>query len=269
MIVAYRAIALGFGYVESHHTSWLMYSAETRLPSTRKEALCSLAKYLYNRFMANSEDSDDYNNKYKKHMAACCQQAWRKRDHDDPPTKCPTCEARYDIVVKSSFDVEEWHQYLRETASSDADSYGPYYENDNVYGWNPFMFEFDIPQNQMVIVHENAEHILTDALFDVHPELRPEDHYRSEYIGRDYDHICDESYVFNSYDYVKPEHSRFTGRKYKETIIHDYDNGGQAIITNGLYTSIMYNTGDKVWLEYKDGKYKVIRALTHDGIEFK
>jgi hypothetical protein len=47
-----------------------------------------------------------------------------------------------------------------------------------------------------------------------------------------------------------------------------YENGGSARIMDGRISFIKYNTGDKIWLTFNSGKYKVVRVQTHDGHEW-
>lgn len=251
-----RAIALCFGYVESNTTSHLVYQADHKWPSSRKEALHSLVNYLYNKFVYENEDY----RKSKMHMADCCRKGWWARDRENPPTNCPTCNADYNVPFQ--FSEEEWINYLYDLHRSNCDSYGDHDDIDNPYDWQPWRFYFDVPQHEMLIISENAEHILTHALYEIRPELK--DKSKSEllyksYLYDDYSEMLDENNSFGDHGYSKNEYSSF-----KETKIHEYPNGAVATITDGRYTHIKYNTGDAVWFRFQDGKYFVKLIYTND-----
>lgn len=270
MVTCYRAIALAFGYVESNTTAWLIYRAEHPGFSTRRAALQSLVTYLWNKFSMEKNESHEFNLGYH-YGDKCCQRFWldtkyvnhERREVD--PTHCGTCGSKYKKTW--TFDEENWQEYLRDLITSDCDSYGDHDDVENPGAWSPWMYSFDIPQHQMIPIVENAEGILTDVLYDLHPELRPENDYVDSFPHvSDYDKLMDESYVINNYD------GRYTKIKtepdgIKVTTTFEYPNGAVGIMVDNVWSYIKYNTGDEIWLDFQNGEYKVIKLRDHTGRE--
>lgn len=277
MINCCLAIALSFGYVEGNTTSWLIFRSEEVLPRTRKAALHSLVEYLWDKFQKEQSETDNLNKNHKWDMAKCCQKAWAKRDDQNPPNNCPTCQASYNVENKKSFSISKWHEYLVNLYSSDCNSYGEHDWAHNPQGWSPWEFQFDIPQHQMLIVAENAEHIITLALAELHPELKDicdeddifpdiKDSGRyGNYIVADYNRMLDEENVCINFNYFKPKDAV---KNLTETTIVDLPNGSKYIMVNKIYTYIKYNTGDEIWLDFKDGEYIVTNVKTYDGMDW-
>lgn len=280
MITQYKAIALAFGYVESNTTAWLIYRAEYKTPTSRKEALYSFVEYLWSKFSGENDDHAE-SRLYKKER--CCIDFWYKnkyptaenKDTFQKPTVCGTCGKEYDFTWK--FSDDKWEDFLRGIMSSDADSYGDHDEAENPYGWSPWMYRFDVPQHEMVIVGENAEVILSQVLFELHPELREEDsevpHPDDEgfdFYHRDYINLMDEECVLSphGHGYVTPKEAYWEGRP-KQTITWEFPNGASSTMVNGFYTHIKYNTGDQVWIKFVNKKYEVYKVQTHDGLVFE
>lgn len=286
MVTCYRAIALSFGYVESNTTSWLVYHAEVHTPSTRKEALQSLVAYLWDKYVKQSNESHEFGLGYQLGNK-CCQRHWldtkyipdpekpgwnKKREVD--PIRCPTCEMKYPVTWE--FNEEDWQEYLWDLHRSDCNSYGEHDWADNPNGWSPWMYSFDVPQHQMVIIGEHAEITLTTVLYELHPELvsKEEDSNYWKDNGmespwdRDYNNLMDESCSLDNYGHhyhkadKKPDYPTVT-----KTI--DYPNGGRAIMVDDVITYVKYNTGDEIWLDFKDGKYKVVKIRHgYNGAEY-
>lgn len=295
MLNCYKGVALSFGYVESNTTSWLIFTIEGgACPTTRKEALHTLTEYLYNKFKSDIDYKADFLDDYKSHMARCCKDAWRKMDKDNPLKSCPRCNASYEVPYDRSFSVEDWQQWLRELHHSDCDSYGDHDYIDRKYDWTPWRNDFSIPQHQMVIVCENAEHILTMALAEIHPELKEEvrdDDYGlfdsdsdcdSPYYASDYNNICDETCTFSDHGYHKPgtqnelvmiedgvAQLRPAIKRMTETVTRDFPDGSSYTMVDGYYTHIKYSTGDQIWVQYLNNKYEVYKVQTHDGLTFE
>jgi hypothetical protein len=279
MITAYRTIALSFGYVESNTTSWLIYHAESRAPSTRQEALYSLVAYLWDKFVKQNNEHHDFSLGYSLGNK-CCQRYWtdtkyvngKKREAN--PERCPTCEGKYPVTWE--FNEEDWQGYLWDLHRSDCNSYGEHDWVENPYGWSPWMYSFAVPQHQMVVIGEHAEITLTTILYELHPELVSkeegsnywEDNGMDSPWDRDYDNLMDESCVLDDYSL----HYSASGKKPNcptVTKIIDYPNGGQSIIVDDVITYIKYNTGDEIWLDFHCGKYKVIKIRHgYNGIEY-
>ena len=190
--MACQVIALAFGYAESQSTSWLIYKSDNPVYSkTRKEALLSLTEYLWKKYQSETEYAEDFVKRYKTNMAQCCQKAWR---NDKTLIKCPTCEALYNIEKEKEFDITHWQEFLCNIGTSTCDSYGDHYDIENPHNWCPWQFDFNVRRREMLVVQENAEHILTLALFELHPELREmsTDEYGADYIESDYTELLEE-----------------------------------------------------------------------------
>lgn len=157
----YSVVALKFGYAEDSSAAWLVLCIDHKFP-TKLAALQSLAGALYNKFEETKKEELDYTNKYKKHMARCCQKAWNKKES---LARCPTCDAKYDIEQKLEFNIDEWKDYLHKLLYADGDSWG------EEYYWDPWSFDFKTPPDEIVVVNLYADDILTMALLSVNPEL--------------------------------------------------------------------------------------------------
>ncbi len=276
-----RAIALKFGYVENNTVSWLIFQAEGKMPTSRKEALYSLVKMLYTKYCEETKDSMEYFN-----MAQCCQTAWYKRDHYDPPIRCPKCEALYN--VEKTFNVTNWLNWLDGLFRSTIDGYGDEFENE--YGWEPYHFQFDVPQHNMLIIGEDAEIILTYVLREIHSELIDNvinDEYNifnsndKKDAPTDLINILNEDYIFKDHCYMNKystTHLVSTGegtaqlqtvKNTSQTITTEYSDGRITTIKDYNYTYIKYNTGDQIWLKVENDKYVVTKIETHDGLTYQ
>ncbi len=270
MINRYKSIVLSFGYVESNTTAWLIYTAERKLPSSRKEALESLTEHLYKKYLSDKKDNDDYNNASKTHMARCCQKAWKNSNRD--LSICPKCGANYNAEIINEFDIYDWKNYLRDLMNSDSDSYGYHYESgdfEDEYGWSPWQWSFNSSSDEMVIVAECAEDILTIALAKIHPELKSSvindddgyfdsdnDNVCSSYIYKDYDSICDGTN--GVYNHLDPD------IKTIRTTIR-YKSGTVVEKENGKIQSIRYVNGDQI---YYNDDMKPVRVVHRSGDNF-
>lgn len=65
--------------------------------------------------------------------------------------------------------------------------------------------------------------------------------------------------MLKNLDYFDPQITR------KETRLY-FANGATAYLVDDKYKFIMYNTGDKIWLNYENGEYIVVTILSHDGV---
>ena len=272
-----KAIALSFGYVESNSTSWLIYEASRRYPTTRKEAILSLAEYLYQKFQMQLDERARNCDADKDHMAKCCQRAWQQRDRANPPTNCPKCSADFSVKPDSFDSEDDWIEFLREVERSNCDSYGDHDDVPNPDGWTPWLIDFNYLQHEMVIVGENAEQMLTMAVRENHPELWPDSDLSVEdnYLGTDWRMMCDESttivngrychlHELNELVMVGEGEARLqkATNRIIATTVYDYPNGAQAIVIDGQLDYIRYNTGDQTW--FKDGQPD--HGMTHDGV---
>jgi len=190
--MTYKAIALTFGYVESATSAVLIFTPEHAF-ETRKEALHSLAEYLYTKYSFEIKEHVDHINRYKTYMAPCCRKAWDKRDQNNPPEKCPRCGASYSVEAESQFSIDDWYNYLDNIFHSTANSYGDS-EVDCDCNWNPWDFDFSITKDEMIIINKDGEVVLLKALMNIHPELLEDindcNGIFSKENGREYDIIC-------------------------------------------------------------------------------
>lgn len=235
-----RAIALRFGYVESNTLAWLTFQAQyAPYPTSRKEALQSLAEYLFQKFNPPVEGP----------RRKCCQASLKK----DPDGKfCSKCG----LSIKKCFYVQAWYDYVSGLQSSDIDGYGFCSEEGNSpHGWDPSAFAFGIADQQILLVHERADEILLLALLDLHPELKEivdaPDELPADYVVEDYQELLTK-------DKEEAEH---------QEVVSYYSNGGICVKRDGKIVGAVYNTGDRIWFG-PDGK-KVVKISTHDGIEWQ
>jgi hypothetical protein len=270
-----RAIALGFGHVESRKTAWLVFNAEQKFPKTRHEALMTLTEYLWSKF--KYENSEGIQTIKIQDMKPCCRLYWYE-NKKDKPSNCGTCDTEYTFSV--SFDKDDWCRFLKDLAHSDCDSYGEHECIDNPYGWNPWSYNFEVLPRQTLVISENADEILTRALFELHPSLQSEEENfeHTDYIGRDYLDMLNESTVFVHGSYKLPQEEDvvistkegkvITSKQnvFTETVILGYPNGAQETSVNGYITHIRYNTGDEIWLDHYDDEYHIVKIQTHDGL---
>jgi hypothetical protein len=192
----YHAVALMFGYVESSTNSWLIYSTPPWLApfSTKREMLNSLVDCLYNKYSAELKEINQFHDLYKDHMAKCCRSAWEARDRSNPPERCPTCDAIYSTpsTPKDVFSEADWIKFLYEIKDGTCDSYGDS-DCNNPMDWTPWHFKFEISKENMIIITENAEVILSYVLHQLHPELEfDEMDFEYEHLVNDYNKLLEE-----------------------------------------------------------------------------
>lgn len=275
MIKQYHTIALSFGYVENNTTSWLIYKSNDKTPETRCEALESLVAYLWDKYSNEMNKSHERSLGYS-YGNKCCQRNWLDNKYvnyikrTENPISCPTCNMTYPVTW--DFDPEEWVDYLRSLHNSIADDYGEHEYVENPYGWSPWIFNFDVPQHQTIIIKELAEDILTLILYKMHPELGEFEDYTLS--NDDLSNLLNESYVYNNGSYI---HYPITSCYSSITTIVNYNNGGQSKMTDGVYTYSKYpvykqgeNTiagYDEIWFEFKNGMYNVFKVVDYLGNE--
>lgn len=237
----FSVVAFGCGYVESGQVSWVIFHAEDKTPTSEDEAINSLVEHLWRKYQA--ELYWQFKNKYGPRYQKCC---WKITNDIKV---CPECKT--DLSKPLEFNLYEWEDMICKLHSNTADNYGMdtiVGDFDEPYGWTPWQYDFTVPPHQMVIIGENAEKIFTQRLAKLHPEV-VNDQY-------DWDDILDNDF----YEYKREE--KYT--PYKTTEIFRYKNGAVAVIEDSVYKFIKYNTGDRVWLKYKDGKYEVVKVKTND-----
>lgn len=265
MINRYKSIALSFGYVESNTTAWLIYTAERKLPSSRKEALESLTEHLWKKYSCEKNQRGYRDDMYKTHMGRCCQKAWKNSARD--LIKCPNCGADYNAPLINEFDIIDWKDYLYRIMSSDCDSYGYHYDCgdfEDEYGWSPWRFNFSTSPDEMVIINESAEEILTMILARLHPELK-------SLVNSDDDGYFTDEYNYKLSDYNSlyesdkdHQHEIDPDIKTIRTIIR-YKSGTVIEKENGKIQSIRYVNGDQI---YYNDDMKPVRVVHRSGDNF-
>lgn len=159
----YKAIALRFGYTSDTKLSWLVFT--TKLSFDNKEdALLSLAQVLFSAYSEEQSYSDKHYNMYKEHMARCCQKNWQ---NDKTLKSCPTCNANYLLEYKTDFSSDDWHKFLFKLCNADFDDCSLNEDAD----WNPYDFNFDVPNSEIVVIPVHAKTVLDIALLKLHPNL--------------------------------------------------------------------------------------------------
>lgn len=175
-----KMIALSFGYVESLRTSYLIFwSLAKKKPQTKKEAIESLAEFLYQKYIHENSPLNERNKcKY-------CDNYVGKEAF------CPKCgRSLKDNPI--AFDWDDWIDYLNELHSSDCDSYGWSVDIDNPYRWDPNVGNFEINKDEYIHVIENGAHILSCALSSI----------RGKELG-----------VFVAMDYFKQDYNKLIKEK--------------------------------------------------------
>lgn len=154
-----KAVALTFGYVESNTLSWLVFESEYNTPKTKKQALLSLAEFLYQKFMGRRRTQPD---------CAVCNTSLA----DNPSAKyCSECGMRLRSV---GFYYYEWLDFLEGVRTSDIDGFHYSDDTDNPHGWDASLFAFGLPDKKMLIVQEHAAEMLSLAVAELHPEVKLE-----------------------------------------------------------------------------------------------
>lgn len=158
-----------------------------------------------------------------------------------------------------SFEEEIWFQFLEDLYMSDVYCYGSIQHIDNPDKWFPWGYSDPTDNDNFLFIDELGEFVLTDELYSQFPQLGGEDAEPTElYLSLILD--CEPG-VFEDKDFP---------RLISETTISHYNNGAIVVKTNGLYTKIVYNTGDVVWFKYDfvNNIYNVTKIKTHDGLKY-
>jgi hypothetical protein len=263
MINRYKSIALSFGYIESKNAAWLIYTAERKLPLSRKEALESLTEHLWKKYSFEKNQKEHYNHIYKTHMAKCCQKYWKNSHHD--LIKCPNCGADYNAQPLNEFDIIDWKDSLYRIMNSNCDSYGHYYGDfGDEYGWSPWSFNFSTSPDEMIIINESAEEVLTMILARLHPELK-------SFVNSDCGGYFTDEYNYKLSDYNSlyesdkdHQHEIDPDIKTIRTIIR-YKSGTVIEKENGKIQSIRYANGDQI---YYNDDMKPVRVVHWSGDNF-
>jgi|SRR5271166_4700099 len=244
-----KAIALRFGYVESTALSWLVFAQDPyeaqKFPTSSKEALYSLVELLYQKV-------GPLRTKSRSDLKQCCNKALGANPDNEFCSKCGN-------HLRTQLSLTEWSNFIWKLGSNTIDDFGYCDSTENPYGWDASQFWFGIPDQQMVIVHAQAEKILTLALFDLHPELIDliDDPDQVPVMGP-------ENYLWEDYQKLLTDPVELVPLEGASTttIIYDYPNGAQVIVKNNQLDYIKYGTGDQTW--FKDGQPD--HGFTHNEV---
>lgn len=268
MMNEYNCIAFKCGNIESNMVSWVVYQATDKIPLSKKEALEGFVEYLWRKWSSENK----YKNKYSgRRYNVCCMPALLSLSFDkkEAPSFCPECGISWKETP--AFNIPDWLDFIRNLHFADNDSYGNYSDRGDFtdpYGWDYGEFIFHILHHQMVIITSNAEKIFLSVLNKLHPELEIYDYL----VTYNYDDIIDPETILNQYgEYSKDKYETIEVqinpgtiklekvKKPRHTEIIQYESGALAVIENGFYRFIKYNTGDRVWFKFENGKYQVTK----------
>lgn len=157
----YRFVMMTCGYVESAVTSWLIYTSQRVYFKTAEEAVKQLALDMYAKF--HDEHMDEL-----EVWKPCCKSALK-----DEKKFCPDCGTQ---VGGLEFSADEFAEYVTGIHSTTCDTYGEAeytktrpeltfwpWQGDNIIG---------VKKNEVIVINQNAEWVLLDALCECKPELR-------------------------------------------------------------------------------------------------
>ncbi len=159
----YRIVMMSCGYVENNLTSWLIFSTFTRNErfDTAAQAVMELALDLHAK----------YEDEYLTHPVynECC-----KKAKEDPATSfCPKCGSCLQPNVM--FDATAFMDYVIGLHSTTCDSYGEAESTGKRdFAFWPWRAEEIVgaSQDEIVLIGENAERVILDALYETREDLR-------------------------------------------------------------------------------------------------
>lgn len=157
----YHVVMMTCGYVESQMTSWLIYNTRNAIAFESKlTAVRALAMDMYNKYVEDHLDGKAPHGLVK----SCCKAAFGRF--------CSQCGASLEHM---RFDECSFQDFVKGLHSTDCDSYGSCdYAGDDVLVFWPWLAQdriLGLSENEVVILCENAEKILTEALYDQLPDL--------------------------------------------------------------------------------------------------
>lgn len=159
----YHVVMMSCGYVENAMTSWLIFSTRdisNLYFETPKEAVTELALDLYAKF----EDERTYGREPKK----CCVET---QASNAAAKFCATCGKS---LADAKFDETCFMEFVTDLHARDCDAYGEAeYACDRRFMFWPFRAEalLGAKKNEYVLISENAEVVIRDALLEAKPEL--------------------------------------------------------------------------------------------------
>ena len=167
-----KFIIMSCGYVESNHTSLLVYGTHFHGHEgfdTAVEAVKELSLDLYAKF--HDEYLSTYNNRYGADLKECCS---KSLVNDKDAKFCATCGSR---LEDKKFDGDAFMDFIRDLHGSTCDSYGESeWANGRDFVWWPWCNIGNLigaPKETVVIIPESAEECLLEALAEAKPELFP------------------------------------------------------------------------------------------------
>lgn len=174
-----KYIVLTGGFAESNTISQIIFGlnflGETPGFETEEQALASLACDLYHKYYYDYLDL--YQWRYSAPIKECCLKTlssfrqglrWVEEEH-----VCHTCHSK---LEDKKFVGYEFSEYILKLFSAVTDTYG---DAEDVPGhklvWSPFWTEgiWGTPREEILVIEENGEHELLEALLEIKPELKP------------------------------------------------------------------------------------------------
>ncbi len=160
----YHIIMMCCGYAESAMSSWLIYTSiiGNVTFATKVDAVKALALDMYNKYI------DDMDVRTVRQCPEC--KEIRGGDF------CFKCGAN--LLAIQTLDAGEFKDWIVSLHSTNCDNYGEaeYANGEDLTFW-PWRADeiVSAKQNEIVLLCENAQHILTEALYDQKPELMDEE----------------------------------------------------------------------------------------------
>lgn len=169
----YSLIMMSCGYVENSMTSWLIFSTEDISNvyfETARDAVIQLALDLY----AKYEDELSYT---RPKSNKCCES---NAATNPDALYCLTCGRR---LEENTFDEIRFMEFVTDLHVRNCDAYGEAeFANDREFMFWPFRGQSIVgaKKNEVVLIPENAEVVIRDALYEVKPELKDLSLYKDE-----------------------------------------------------------------------------------------
>lgn len=176
----YRIVMMSCGYVENNTTSWIIFTTFSHREryETAAEAVIELAKDLYAKY------EDEALLHKSTTLEKCCSDGTALGLPDR--NYCHVCGRR---LADETFDAEGFMEYVTGLHSTTSDSFG---ESEATatrdFAFWPWRAEEIVGagKDEVVLIGENAERVILDALFEEREDLRklsydpdPEDDWRS------------------------------------------------------------------------------------------
>lgn len=162
----YRIVMMSCGYVENNRTSWLIFTtfADDERFETAAQAVIELALDLHAKYEDEVLDVG--------YLSPCCKESQAK---DADAVFCAKCGKR---CRDAEFDELSFMEYVEGLHDTTADTYGESEANPKRdFAFWPWRAEEIVGAglDEIVVIGENAERVIFDALCEVKPELRADD----------------------------------------------------------------------------------------------